>query len=49
MAIKPILNKEVVSKQGINRANQVSTKNTTIRGNRETTIIPGVIFQKIML
>jgi hypothetical protein len=41
MAIKPITNKQVVSREGINRAKQVSTKGTTIRGNRETTIIPG--------
>ena len=41
MAINKITNKQVVSKESINRANQVSTKNTTIRGNRETTIIPG--------
>ena len=41
MAVKPITNKQVVNREGINRANQVSTKGTTIRGNRETTIIPG--------
>ena len=41
MAINKITNKQVVSRESINRAEQVSTKNTTIRGNRETTIIPG--------
>jgi hypothetical protein len=41
MAVKPITNKQVVNKETINRAHQVSTKNTTFRGNRETTIIPG--------
>ena len=41
MAVKPITNKQVVNKENINRAEQVSTKNTTIRGNRETTIVPG--------
>jgi len=41
MAVKPITNKQVVNREGINRADQVSTKGTTIRGNRETTIIPG--------
>ena len=41
MAIKPITNKQVVNKQNINRVDQISTKNTTVRGNRETTIIPG--------
>ena len=46
MAVNKITNKEVVSREGINRANQVSTKNTTIRGNRETTIIPGNNFSE---
>ena len=46
MAIKPITNKEVVSREGINRAEQVSTKNTTIRGNREVTITPGHNFSE---
>jgi len=33
-----------VNPSKINRANQVSTKNTTIRGNRETSIIAGTNF-----
>ena len=41
MAVNKITNKEVVSREGINRSEQVSTKNVTIRGNRETTILPG--------
>ena len=41
MAINKITNKGVVNKELVNRANEVSTKGTTIRGNRETTIIPG--------
>jgi len=41
MAVNKITNKEVVSKANINRADQVSTKNITARGNRETTVIPG--------
>ena len=42
MAIKPITNKQVVSTQGINRAEQTSTRNTTNRsGNRAQTITPG--------
>jgi len=41
MAVNRITNKQVVNKESVNRAEQVSTKNTTIRGNRETTIIPG--------
>jgi hypothetical protein len=41
MAVNKITNKGVVNKELVNRANQVSTKSTTIRGNRETTIVPG--------
>ena len=41
MAVNKITNKGVVNKELVNRANQVSTKGTTIRGNRETTIVPG--------
>jgi hypothetical protein len=41
MGVKSITNKQVVNKELVNRANQVSTKGTTVRGNRETTIIPG--------
>jgi hypothetical protein len=46
MAVNKITNKQVVNKESLNRANQVSTKNTTIRGNRETTIVPGNNFSK---
>ncbi len=41
MAVNKITNKGVVNRELVNRANEVSTKGTTIRGNRETTIIPG--------
>ena len=41
MAVNKITNREAVNREAVNRAEQVSTKNTTIRGNRETTIIPG--------
>tara|TARA_S200000501_G_scaffold348812_1_gene364353 strand:- start:355 stop:1218 length:864 start_codon:yes stop_codon:yes gene_type:complete len=41
MAVNKITNKGVVNKELVNRANEVSTKGTTVRGNRETTIIPG--------
>ena len=42
MAVKPITNKQVVSEQGINRAEQRSTRNTSIRsGNRSKSFIPG--------
>ena len=41
MAVNKITNKQVVNKELVNRAKQVSTKGTTVRGNRETTIIPG--------
>ena len=46
MAVNRITNKQVVNKELVNRAKQVSTKNTTIRGNRETTIIPGNNFSE---
>ena len=46
MAVKPITNKQVVNKETINRANQVSTKDETIRGNRGTTIVPGHNFSE---
>tara|TARA_Y100001963_G_scaffold154817_1_gene244446 strand:- start:503 stop:1369 length:867 start_codon:yes stop_codon:yes gene_type:complete len=47
MAIKPITNKQVVNKQSINRANQVSTRNDVARGgNRSQTIVPGKDFTK---
>ena len=41
MAVNKITNKQVVNRELVNRANEVSTKNTTISGNRETTIVPG--------
>ena len=46
MAVNKITNKEVVSRELVNRANQVSTKGTTIRGNRETPIVPGNNFSE---
>ena len=46
MAVNKITNKEVVSRELVNRANEVSTKGTTIRGNRETTILPGNNFSE---
>ena len=42
MAVKPITNKQVVSAQGINRAEQKSTRNVTNRsGNKAQSINPG--------
>ena len=46
MAVNKITNKGVVNREWVNRANEVSTKQTTIRGNRETTIIPGNNFSE---
>ena len=46
MAVNRITNKQVVNKESVNRAEQVSTKNTTIRGNRATTIVPGHKFSE---
>ena len=41
MAVNKITNTQVVSKETINRGDQVSTKGITANGNRETTVIPG--------
>ena len=42
MAVKPITNKQVVNKDSINRAKQVSTKNITAgNGNKSRTFVPG--------
>ena len=46
MAVNKITNKQVVNRELVNRANEVSTKSTTIRGNRETTIVPGNNFSE---
>jgi len=46
MAVNKITNKGVVNRELVNRANEVSTKGTTIRGNRETTIVPGNNFSE---
>tara|TARA_R110000824_G_scaffold32349_1_gene104500 strand:+ start:42 stop:905 length:864 start_codon:yes stop_codon:yes gene_type:complete len=46
MAVNKITNKQVVNKENINRANQVSTKNSKVRGNRETTVTPGHNFSE---
>jgi hypothetical protein len=46
MAVNKITNKGVVNRELVNRANEVSTKNTTIRGNRETSITPGNNFSE---
>jgi hypothetical protein len=46
MAVNKITNKQVVNKETINRASQISTKNETIRGNRATSIIPGNNFSE---
>ena len=41
MAVNRITNKQTVNKESVDRSSQVSTKNTTIKGNREISIIPG--------
>tara|TARA_R110002020_G_scaffold93592_3_gene225631 strand:- start:154 stop:1017 length:864 start_codon:yes stop_codon:yes gene_type:complete len=41
MAVNKITNKQVVNKESVNRADHISTKNETIRGNRGTTLTPG--------
>jgi hypothetical protein len=47
MAIKPITNKQVVDSTNINRADQLSTKNSKVRGgNTSRTVIPGNNYSK---
>jgi len=47
MAVNPITNKQVVSKESINRAEQVSTRNSTQRqGNRAASVTPGIDYTK---
>ena len=46
MAVKPITNKNVVSKEKINRGKQTSTRSQTDRGNSRENIVPGKDFSK---
>ena len=42
MAVKPITNKQVVSREGVNRGKHFSNRNLTARaGNKERTYVPG--------
>ena len=47
MSVNRITNKQVVSKESVNRAEQISTKNSTQRqGNREASVTPGIDYTK---
>ena len=46
MAVNRITNKHTLNKESVNRGKQVSTKNTTIGGNREQSLNPGKDFTK---
>ena len=47
MAVNKITNKQVVTKESINRADQISTRNTTQRqGNRAASVLPGLDYTK---
>ena len=46
MAVKPILNKNIVSRPGVNRADHVSTKNLARATNDRQSIKPGLDFTK---
>ena len=46
MAVKPITNKNVVSKENINRGKQTSTRSLKPRGNKRQSIVPGKDFSK---
>ena len=44
MAIKPITNRQVVSRGVVNREKQISTRNIT--GNQSKTVVPGLNYDK---
>jgi len=46
MAVKPLTNKNVVSKENINRGKQTSTRSLKARGNERQSIVPGKDFSK---
>jgi len=46
MAVKPITNRQVVDKTTVRRDEQISSRNTTGRGNSRESIIPGLNFDK---
>ena len=46
MAVNKITNNQTINKERINRANQISMKNTKVRGNAEQTVLPGKDFTK---
>jgi len=46
MAVNKITNNQTINKERINRAEQVSMKNTKVRGNAEQTVLPGKDFTK---
>ena len=46
MAVKPITNRQVVDKTTVRRDEQVSSRNTTGRGNSRESITPGLNFDK---
>ena len=46
MSVKPITNRQVVDKSSVNREDQISFRDTSGRGNRSESIIPGLNFDK---
>ena len=46
MAVKPILNKQIISRPNTNRANQISTKGMRWDVNDRKSILPGYDFTK---
>ena len=46
MAVKPILNKQIVARPNINRGKQISTKGMKYNGNQKESILPGKDFAK---
>jgi len=46
MAVNKITNNQTINKETINRAEQISMKDTKVRGNAEQTVLPGKNFSK---
>ena len=46
MAVNKITNNQTINKERINRAEQISQKNTKVRGNAEQSVLPGKNFTK---
>jgi len=46
MAVNKITNKHTLNKEAVNRGEQISTRDSKVRGNREQSVLPGKDFTK---